>query len=522
MNNYAIHQTLSYSGNGNRYRLQIMTLFSLWCLVAFSFAQVDWQRLKDPVLGPGEAGEWDAWEVAQGAVLYLNGTYHMWYDGLGDGWDDIGYAISKDGIVWEKDSLNPVLERGPAETFDHYGLVLPYVIIENDTLHLFYSGIAKPVNNSGVTIGHSFSSDGHTWTKDSLNPVISEGLDGSWDERWIVGGAVVAVEGVYHIWYGAWDATSGDKFVRIGHASSSSLFGNYWLKDVNNPVIESLGSGSWEYGRVEAPMVVYDGTVFHMWYRGGNYTNSQIGYAWSTDGVNWEKYPGNPVLKYGAPGSWDDGNIINTWVVLEDSVFKMWYTGQQKGKNSFSIGYATAPVNDKLVAAYSMTPEVDTVSGGEMVSFKDESNGIVTGWQWDFGDGNTSNDQNPQHTYTIAGNYPVLLTINGPYGSDSISNTVVVGIEEKNDIVKQFSLKQNYPNPFNPITNIEYRIPNNEHVKLLIYNLLGQKIAILVNKKQSAGSYQVQWDASNHSSGIYIYRLEAGDFRDIKKMILLK
>ena len=84
------------------------------------------------------------------------------------------------------------------------------------------------------------------------------------------------------------------------------------------------------------------------------------------------------------------------------------------------------------------------------------------------------------------------------------------------------SLNQNYPNPFNPITNIEYRIPNSEVVTLKIYNLIGQEVATLVSENQNAGNHSYQFDGKNLASGIYYYQLVAGDFMEVKKMILLR
>jgi hypothetical protein len=86
----------------------------------------------------------------------------------------------------------------------------------------------------------------------------------------------------------------------------------------------------------------------------------------------------------------------------------------------------------------------------------------------------------------------------------------------------EYSLSQNYPNPFNPVTMIKYQLPRTSNVTLSIYNTLGQKIQTLFTGSQAAGSYQVQWDASGISSGIYYYRIEAGKFQDVKKMILLR
>ena len=87
---------------------------------------------------------------------------------------------------------------------------------------------------------------------------------------------------------------------------------------------------------------------------------------------------------------------------------------------------------------------------------------------------------------------------------------------------EEFELRQNYPNPFNPSTIISYQIPTNCHVDLSVYNILGQKVTSLVSKKQDAGTYIVEWDASKYSSQIYFYRIQAGKYNDIKKLILMK
>jgi len=85
-----------------------------------------------------------------------------------------------------------------------------------------------------------------------------------------------------------------------------------------------------------------------------------------------------------------------------------------------------------------------------------------------------------------------------------------------------YKLYQNYPNPFNPVTAIGYQLSALSQVELSIYNLLGQKVVNLVSEKQAAGYHQVEWDASGLSGGIYYYRLVAGDFQQVKKMILIK
>jgi TctA family transporter len=85
-----------------------------------------------------------------------------------------------------------------------------------------------------------------------------------------------------------------------------------------------------------------------------------------------------------------------------------------------------------------------------------------------------------------------------------------------------YGLDQNYPNPFNPSTTINYSIPVSGRVTLRIFNVLGQEVGTLLNSDQNAGKYQLTFDASRYSSGVYFYRIEAGTFSAVKKMMLLK
>ena len=86
----------------------------------------------------------------------------------------------------------------------------------------------------------------------------------------------------------------------------------------------------------------------------------------------------------------------------------------------------------------------------------------------------------------------------------------------------EFSLSQNYPNPFNPSTNIRFDIPKSGLTVLKVYDVLGKEVASLVNEKLSAGSYEIDWNASNFSSGVYFYQLQSGDFVKTKKMLFVK
>ena len=99
--------------------------------------------------------------------------------------------------------------------------------------------------------------------------------------------------------------------------------------------------------------------------------------------------------------------------------------------------------------------------------------------------------------------------------------TGIVG-DDRDIVPSEFKLNQNYPNPFNPSTVIQYELPITNYVELSIYNLLGQKVVTLVSKRLPAGSHQVEWNARDFASGVYHYRLNAGKFQDVKKMVLLR
>ncbi|HTY11437.1 MAG TPA: T9SS type A sorting domain-containing protein [Bacteroidota bacterium] len=96
------------------------------------------------------------------------------------------------------------------------------------------------------------------------------------------------------------------------------------------------------------------------------------------------------------------------------------------------------------------------------------------------------------------------------------------GVDEKQNHPSAYALNQNYPNPFNPATVISYQLTANSFVTLKVYDELGREVARLVSETEGAGNHSVRWDAANLSSGVYFYELSAGNFHDVKKMVLMK
>lgn len=93
---------------------------------------------------------------------------------------------------------------------------------------------------------------------------------------------------------------------------------------------------------------------------------------------------------------------------------------------------------------------------------------------------------------------------------------------EKKEPVSTFNLSQNYPNPFNPVTKINFAVPEISFVTLKVYNVLGKEIATIVNEEKPVGKYEIEFDGSNLASGVYIYKIQAGNFWNTKKFILMK
>ena len=424
-------------------------------------AQPNWMKYPgSPVFDVGSAGEWDSGQVNHHDVNFDGSTYQMWYTGdAGSGTGKIGYAHSSDGINWTKyndpaTTGPPFAESDPVLTptgsgWDSLVTILPVVIFDNTTneYKMWYGG----GRGTGASIGYATSPDGISWTKYGTNPVMQSGEPGKWDDRAVLPGTVIFDGSIYKMWY------SGNRalpYFRIGYATSTD--GINWTRHPN-PVLNPGISGEWDYIYVYTPEVIWDGSIYHMWYlgRGGNPLVSQIGHATSLDGINWEKDPSNPVLSPGANGAWDDVSVAHPRVIVaqfnDSTRCRMWYSGND-GSHA-RIGLA-------------------------------ETDSCVT---------------------SIIG---------------SISDTDIT-------TTKTFTLSQNYPNPFNPSTRIAYVLPTTSHVTLKIYNLLGQEVRTLVNARQAPGAQSVVWDGRDHagrpvSSGIYIYQLRAGREVQSRKMLLVR
>jgi predicted GH43/DUF377 family glycosyl hydrolase len=421
--------------------------------------------------------------------------------------------------IWEKYRKNPVLEKGSAGTWDDDNVIAPCVIKVGKTYHMWYDGNWDNIGSTLNGIGHATSSDGINWEKDEdNNPVLTANPANIWESLAITQVSVLFnnMDSLFHIWYAGYGP--GEYDTGIGHATSSD--GAYWTRDASSdPVLFGGSPGSWDDNALGSPCVIQVDGTYHMWYDGwGNLSISslkQIGHAISADGINWEKDTNNPVLMPGSSASWDYNWVRGGNVVFEGSKYHMWYTGG--AWCYYDIGYAFSTDGSNWTKYNDSTTTDQLYADSDPVMKKGE----LGSWDsWWIGMGSVMLDDT-KSTFKMWYSGSDNDFINSRIG---YANAMVTSIEENNfgHSPQEFVLNQNYPNPFNPRTIINYELPITNDVNLNIYNMLGQKVAILVSEKQSAGSHQVEWDATGFASGVYYYRIKVGEFQDVKKMILLR
>lgn len=113
----------------------------------------------------------------------------------------------------------------------------------------------------------------------------------------------------------------------------------------------------------------------------------------------------------------------------------------------------------------------------------------------------------------------LLFFITGTSNISAYNNEHIADLKGNPD---RFILNQNYPNPFNPSTILSYTLKSDQNVKLTVYNLVGQSVEVLVDEYQTAGDYSYKFDASNLPAGIYLYKLQVGEYSSVKRMTLVK
>ncbi len=394
------------------------------------------------------------------------------------------------------------------------------VIQEGDTLKMWYAGSnTSHIFDNNFSIGYSWSTDSINWTKYSANPIMS-GRPGMWDQVG-VGHPIVIQDGdTLRMWYESFTAsTPGTPGHMIGYAIS--VDGINWTRR-DAPVLERGPTGEWDDSYMVTGAIIKDGNTFKMWFSGGTggtFPNAMMraGLATSTDGINWTKYDdaattnppfqfSDPVLPLGSPGSWE---ALWAWapsVLTTSSGYEMWYEGILTPTDNAAVGYATSKDGINWI--------------------KDANNPILTGvsgsWASAIGATSVIKDGNDYRMW-LSG-LPDFFPFPGRVGYATAPDENPTGIEEDSfqETPGTFTLQQNFPNPFNPSTTIKFSIPSESFTTLKVYDILGNEIEELVNEQLSAGNYKFNFVADNLPSGIYFYKIHAGEFIQTMKMILLR
>jgi hypothetical protein len=508
--------------------LRVFLFVTLSTLFSEVLGQVDWTKYNgNPVLLPGASGSWDDVGFPNSSVMLIGSTYHMWYSG-NDGTNfRIGHATSPDGINWTKDPANPVLNLGAPGSWDDYWVYFPTVVYDGAIYHMWYTGDdGPPAQNENV--GHATSPDGTNWTKDPMNPVMMPGTSGSWDGV-SIGGGFASIEGLtFHLWYDGSDGVA----VRSGHATSTDG-GTTWVKDPSNPILNIGSSTSWDYDRAQTSSIIYNPntSTYYMFYCGGYFLSWKIGYATSPS-INgpWTKNPNNPIFTT-TPSGWDSYYVSFPCIIYDGNTnnYKMWYTGNN-ASGAGKIGLATSLVVPVELTSFTASADVKEVTlswstatelnnYGFEIQRKSLSGEFAT---VAFVKGQGTTTQKNEYSFLDKnldeGRYFYRLKQMDYGGQFSCSQIVEVEIR----MLDKFTLEQNYPNPFNPTTTIGFGIPEKGNIKLSVLNILGEEIRVLLNEEKEAGYHSVDFDASELPSGVYFYKLQAGNYINTKKMILLR
>jgi predicted GH43/DUF377 family glycosyl hydrolase len=398
------------------------------------------------------------------------------------------------------------------------------------------------------------------------NPILPLGNQGEWDDSGASFPDILFDGSVYHMWYSGSDQPNSVQR-QIGYATSSDGFN--WDKHANNPVLGLGSSGEFDDFSVWNPMILYDGSLYEMWYTGdAGIANWSIGYATATDPVLWSKHAGNPVLTKGSPGEWDQNSVLLPIVIHSDSLYQMWYTGRT-ASGIWQTGYATSSDGINW-SKHPNNPVLPVGAAGAWDAFGALASSVLFEdgeyRMWYQGDNNNDNRSieigfatSPDGiNWTKHPGNPILKPDPGSWDSENVyfprvikdenryrmwysgrgANVNRIGYAEDDavstindaysNIPSQITLKQNYPNPFNPETTIQYGLPKPSTITLTLYNLLGEEVATLLNNElQDRGYHAINWDGRNAEgnvvvSGVYFYRLRVDGFVKTNKLMLLR
>jgi hypothetical protein len=324
-------------------------------------------------------------------------------------------------------------------------------------------------------------------------------------------------------WSGRWGHTSvvfDNKMWVMGGNDASDTKNDVWYSSDGVNWTQATASAGWS-GRWGHTSVVFDNK---MWVMGG-YDRNDVWY--STDGVNWI---------CATPSAGWSARYGHTSVVFDN---KIWVLGGYGGGLRRDAWYSTDGVNwetQTSSVAWSarhghtlvvFDNKIWVFGGYSLIGSRNDVWYSTDGVNWICATPSAGWSARHGHTsvvfdnkiWVLGGNYSIYY-YNDVWYSEVATNSIWENSEE--NVPTTFWLKQNYPNPFNSTTTIEYYIPISTHVLLKVFDLLGRKVATLVNEKKTIGVHKAVFNATSLPTGVYFCRLQAGNYVETRKLLLLK
>jgi hypothetical protein len=232
--------------------------------------------------------------------------------------------------AWLDYNTNPIIESSN-NYYDYYGTAQPVVLYDEGVYKMWYVGLDYAGNGRG-NILYAISNDGLNWIPYAGNPVITPGNYGNWDTQNVQPCAILKENGVYKLYYTGFSDAYGTWSIGL----ATSVNGINWEKHPN-PILQT--SSSWDYQLVASAIVKFNNS-YYLYYTGRNMPYYSVGVAVSSDGINFIKYPGNPILT--STQQWEANGVVDGNVIIEGGLFKMAYG------NSNGSGFGLATSSDGL------------------------------------------------------------------------------------------------------------------------------------------------------------------------------
>ena len=531
------------TSNGSVYKLETRIGY------ARSNDGINWIKdtINNPVLVPGDSTikynmVWRPW------VSHEDTIYKMWFvepkfiPELNIDVFKIRYAESLDGINWDK-SETPILEEGDFTTWAN-DVDGPCVIYDDNLYHMWYTSTNTFGSGSEQQVKYITSVDGINWDSTESITVLNPGTNNNPDPG--IWTPMVVKEGdFYRMWYtGFGDSYSicyAEDFSNLLHADSIMIDTNYTYPGDVFMIKASIINVEGHDLTAQAIIVSDDGSIIDT----SRYLNDMglIGDWPPGDGIYTAKYWSIAEKNYtigirtidevtGFTRNGLNWNITNRFtskgpIILENlsitSTDTIWNPGERikfnltlknlgKADTVYNVNVNLISDDSTIVETTIGKPRFGDIPPGESLtsSYRDFALSLNKG---------TDSTTFGEHEVKLE-----ILSSGEKWWTDTFTIIVndLTDIKDDSHIPIIYSLSQNYPNPFNPSTTIAYSIPKQSNVTVKVFDVLGREVTTLVNKAQSQGDYEVEFDGTDLTSGIYFYRLQAVDFAETKKMILIK